>query len=566
MGSKPTRTLLVCLGGSAYPDAPDLRHEAFAGSSQHIRDMLVVGKAKIVDETDYLDLFDSGAWWPAQLIELREWVERERLRGGVAPASDLIIHYVGHGAFRDDAEYYLTINRTDARDPFETSLTLSSLYRVISRIALHMRVYILLDACFAAASLKDMQIDAASSAVAAKVRGIMDHEGQDAAASAGIAILCSSDKFSTSSARGRGGVTQFTDGLLTVVEEGDASAGQFLSFDAVAKLLRSKLRKHYGPNAVIPILHAPETKQGQISPHPLIPNRAISDAGVLLDGLDDVAKAKLEERVNVFVKDLTDTASDEMAFEKRVDAVRVVGEREERELLALCWRAEELRRRALNYRAGSAMEVARSKVLSRIDAANAVLEVPLRIRLPFGERATTEWWAAAMAAADAARKEGAQDLQMALDGLLMLNAEIETVRADLLVHRGRLIQMAHLALTLQARLTEVAGSLQRARADRLRTRAIAAAGERLHGLMAALGAAEQESDRLLTEKDADADLFRATRALLGRTLVQLSKGLGVDPASPPGPLAATLAGAASVRSRLAEWRDAIESLPTVFPS
>lgn len=523
----------------------------------------MVGKAKIVDETDCLNLFDSGAWWPAQLMELRGWVERERLRDGVAPPSDLIVHYVGHGAFRDDAEYYLTIDRTDARDPFETSLTLSSLYRVLSRIALNMRVYILLDACFAAAGLKDMQLGSASSAVAAKVLGIMEQEGQDSAAAAGIAILCSSDKFSTSSAGGRGGVTQFTDGLVTVVEEGDPTAGQFLSFDAVAKMLRAKLRSLYGPDAVIPILHAPETKYGQISPHPLIPNRAISDASVLLESLDDAAKAELNERTAAFLADLTEVMSDEIAFEKRVDAIRVVGDREERDLAALCWRAEELRKRASNYRRGDALEVARREFLCLIDAADASSQVPLRARLPYGARAAKDWWSAWVAAAEAARSGGADALARASEGLLMLNAEIDILRQDIVIKRGRLIQMVHVALALQAGLSALATTVSGPRAARLRTRAIPAISDRLHGLMGALGAAEQESDRLLSEKDADVDVYRASKVLLGRTLTRLGQRLGrVDP---PDSLAEMLATAARVRGELADWREAVDALPSVFP-
>jgi outer membrane murein-binding lipoprotein Lpp len=529
------RHLLISLGGSDYPDAPDLRHSAFQDSSLAVSHMLKAGKSRIVDDTDHLDLFGSGAWWPQQLVEIRNWVAQSRNGTGPGAPTDIILHYVGHGAFLADSnEYYLTINRTDRLNPFDTSLTLTSLYRVLSRVTSRLRVYILIDACFAAAALKDMMLESPAAAVSAKVKAIMEAQPIEVMLNGGLALLCSSDKFNTSSARGHSGLTQFTDGLLTVVENGDPNAGQHLSLGDISRLLRNSLRDRYGDEAVLPILHAPESERGGIGNVNLIPNRAISDARALLHGLDDDLKAELAKRVAAFLSELQTALPHELNFERHVDMLRGVGASEVRSGNEQRRMAEGLRAENTGHREGDAFASRAENLNAAIDRISGLGRIAELIPLRFvPTRLLVRWLRQVSTSTDTSLKVPISDIRVACDQLLIFSARLDTVRETIWKERQRSLQMVHTLLLFQAHLQDLllpGSALNQVSTTKLRSRALPQVEERLRELTATVAALEQESDRLLAEKDANFSAIKKAREGSDNVLqiVRLASGLARD--------------------------------------
>jgi hypothetical protein len=321
------RTLLVSLGGADYPHAENLRHAAFAPSSHAVAAIFGERGLNMVTPSDHLDLFNTPQSWPDQLIRIRNWIREAR---SVKPSpSDLIIHYVGHGSFTPNSdEYFLTINHTDSEEQGETSVGLHSLYKMLSRNAHNTRIILLIDACFAAAALRDLMSGDANVVLASKMRAIITPEREEAPVEQGIAVLCSSDKADFASAAGREGLTQFTDGLITVLESGDPQINDRLSIGRVAQLIKHTLASNYHGNAIFPVLHAPENKGRTLSSVPLFPNRARNHIEDLLGILPEDVRAKLQEPVTKFVTELADSAGDDLAFEKMCDQLRNMGRRE----------------------------------------------------------------------------------------------------------------------------------------------------------------------------------------------------------------------------------------------
>lgn len=271
-------TLLLSLGGAAYPNAARLRHDAFAASSRAIAAVLTTGNQPLVRHDDHLDLLDDPRSWPDQLMATREWL-RERLAADKRPETsarveNVLVHYVGHGMLKPNSEeHYLSINATDADDRSMTSASLAQLNEILTKNASRQRRIYLLDACFAAASLRDI-MGASGDALEEKVGAIIAPWPESGRGDRGVAALCSADRTSTASAGGERQLTQFTDGLLSVLETGDASIGEAISLRRTHQLLRKVLRGRYGDDAVKPILVAPDDGDGGIAAVPIFPNAA----------------------------------------------------------------------------------------------------------------------------------------------------------------------------------------------------------------------------------------------------------------------------------------------------
>lgn len=271
-------TLLLSLGGAAYPNAARLRHDAFAASSRAIVAILTTGHRPLVRHDNHLDLLDDPRSWPDQLMTMRQWL-RDKIAADKSPepgvrVDNVLVHYVGHGMLKPNSEeHYLSINATDADDRAMTSASLAQLNEILTKNAARQRRIYLLDACFAAASLRDI-MGAGRDALEEKVGAIIAPWPESGRGDRGVAALCSADRTSTASAGGERQLTQFTDGLLSVLETGDASLGEAFSLRQTHQLLRTVLRGRYGDDAVKPILVAPDDRDGGIAAVPIFPNVA----------------------------------------------------------------------------------------------------------------------------------------------------------------------------------------------------------------------------------------------------------------------------------------------------
>src|SRR4051812_3594768 len=148
------RVLLVMLGASEFPRQLDFSSPTFAKSHTVLRDWLLNElHGSMVAREDYLDLFDSLRSWPDQEAELADWLEG-RISTQPVPTG-LIVHYVGHGGFRDESrDYYLAIRTTRAENPFYSSIMVDSLWRTLRSGARRQRRFLIIDACFAAAAAR----------------------------------------------------------------------------------------------------------------------------------------------------------------------------------------------------------------------------------------------------------------------------------------------------------------------------------------------------------------------------------------------------------------------------
>lgn len=267
--------LLVLLGAAAFPHEPKLSSPAFAASNAALKAwMLDAAHGPAVRAADCLDLFDSAKSWNDQEGALLGWLA-ERLRTAPAP-TDLVIHYVGHGGFRDATrDYYLAIRATRPENRFYSSLMVDSLWRAVRGGARHLRRFLIIDACFAAAAARAL-MSPLEEVVKVKVHALQEEDGAgaEAAPDRGTAVLCSSSAEDASSLAGAGGVTQFTEGLLAALAAGSATAGERLTLAELRGLVRKALRARYGPEAVLPEVHAPDQRLGLPQEVPLFPNLA----------------------------------------------------------------------------------------------------------------------------------------------------------------------------------------------------------------------------------------------------------------------------------------------------
>lgn len=268
-------TLLISLGGAAYPSAPGLRHPSFAHSSRALARFLSQGEGCIIGDGDHFDLFDSHDAWARQLMAIRNWLKAKiegRKQAGRDAFSNVLVHYVGHGMFKpNSADHFLSINETDAEYRTPTSASLGELNDVLLGEASWQRRIYLIDACFAAASVRDL-MGAPEDAIEVNIGGIIGAWPSTEPGKRGVAALCSADRTATADAGGQRNLTQFTDGLLFVFENGDAQSGKELTLRRIHELLRGTLTGRYEDRAVHPVLVAPEDADGGIAAVPIFKN------------------------------------------------------------------------------------------------------------------------------------------------------------------------------------------------------------------------------------------------------------------------------------------------------
>ena len=210
-------------------------------------------------------------------MAIRNWLKAKiegRRQEGQDAFSNVLVHYVGHGMFKpNSADHFLSINETDADYRSPTSASLGELNDVLLGEAAGQRRIYLIDACFAAASVRDL-MGAPEDAIEVNIGGIIGAWPPTAPGKRGVAALCSADRSATADAGGQRDLTQFTDGLLSVFENGDPQSGKELTLRRVHELLRGALIGRYEDRAVHPVLIAPEDADGGIAAVPIFKNLA----------------------------------------------------------------------------------------------------------------------------------------------------------------------------------------------------------------------------------------------------------------------------------------------------
>lgn len=274
------RKLLLLLGAARYPWRSDLPLPAFRVAHAAFKAAMTEGRPPIVAPNDCLDLFDDDGAWVEQQARIAKWLDEKRREPGRPEA--LLLYYVGHGGIERGEQVYLTINSTNKIDPYFSSVPRDSLARLLRFSAGDYRKFLILDCCFAASIIKSLL-----SPIQDKMTVELNEVGKVVSKpdGGGLAALCASSSLAAANADGRDGLTQFTDGLLSVLRIGDRNHPGDLSFERVRALLEQQLHERYGPEAVAPSSYFSDDVHEPVHRLPLFPNPA-RPAGIVTPRTD----------------------------------------------------------------------------------------------------------------------------------------------------------------------------------------------------------------------------------------------------------------------------------------
>jgi hypothetical protein len=141
------------------------------------------------------------------------------------------------------------------------------LARTLSRIAPDARKFIIIDACFAGAAQPDFipQGPAAER---------MEEQTMAGFAESGTALLCAASAADVALAPVLGTYTMFSDALLHVMQRGSPNRGAYLSFDDMRSLATQFIRQKHRDDAVLPEVHVPDQRRGDLASIKFLPNPA----------------------------------------------------------------------------------------------------------------------------------------------------------------------------------------------------------------------------------------------------------------------------------------------------
>lgn len=266
----PETTLVIILGASQWPyDDTFQESAAFAKAAEELREYF--RSTFKLPETHLLWLFNTTK--NARGIDEAICSHIEKF---AHITRDIILYYVGHGQLTEDRTgLYLAIYDTHSHNPESSSLRLKDLARTLKTKARYVRRFYILDCCFSAAALADLQ---AATVIDSLLQTTFEERG---IAERGFAALCSSGKSEASVMLPDHENTFFTAALLRALLEGNAQPGAYLSLKNVYDLIEGNLLTLYKsyissyPKTGKP--PKPQIYMGDIATIPLFPNPGIQE-------------------------------------------------------------------------------------------------------------------------------------------------------------------------------------------------------------------------------------------------------------------------------------------------
>jgi Caspase domain len=266
----PESTLVVLLGASEFPKAPGFTPSpAFRGSADKLRDYLLSTDGFDLPSQNLLDLFNSDLPSPDLDERVSQFLEKrtDELQQAMTPVRDVLVYYVGHGAFSEDgSDYYLAIRDSRARNESFSSYQMKALAKTLNEQARERRKYLILDCCFSATAYASFQ-----SAPLEVARQQTLEEFPDK----GTALLCASGAKEPAKAPPGQPLTMFSGALIDVLTTGAPEESESFSLSQIGEMVQARLRKLYRDQAVRPQVLAPDQRQGDLSKLPLFPNAAL---------------------------------------------------------------------------------------------------------------------------------------------------------------------------------------------------------------------------------------------------------------------------------------------------
>ena len=260
----PSAMVAIILGASEWPRSRARWQgaAAFRNSAADFKSYLQDVDGLHLHDDAVLDLFDD----PRSADDIDDAIDRFLTQRRAAGAlDDVLLYFTGHGAFAEDRRYCLAIRATRVDALGQSGYRVASLARTINRNMRVGRRFVILDACFAAAAEADF---IAQSDVATR----LEEQAMSALADAGTALLCATSSTDVALAPRAGVHTMFSGALLQALREGSPSGGKRLSFDDLRNLVAQRIEQSYRDEAVIPEIHVPDQRRGDISRIALFPN------------------------------------------------------------------------------------------------------------------------------------------------------------------------------------------------------------------------------------------------------------------------------------------------------
>jgi hypothetical protein len=253
--AEKSKTGLIILGASEFPLSNNFQSSnAFLEAKTRIKKYFTDLDGLALDKTFILDLFNSDEGADPTDIAIGDFIGRLRQQN----VMDLFIYYVGHGSFSPgDRGFFFAIKKTRDDSLSVSSITLRSLAGKISRLAVDLRTYFIIDCCFSAQAGIGFMAD---------TNNIIGQQVLEEYPTKGVTLLCSSSKDLPSLIIEERNVTMFSESFEMALRKGDSSISQkFLSLKELHKLTHSYIKQLNPGKDIRPEIISPIQPTGDIA-------------------------------------------------------------------------------------------------------------------------------------------------------------------------------------------------------------------------------------------------------------------------------------------------------------
>jgi tetratricopeptide (TPR) repeat protein len=268
----PRRTLVVMLGASVHRDYPEFDNPRFLTSAEELRGYFLDPARFGLPAENLLWLFDSDAAPQDLNNEVQQFLRNAAARPPEVQPRDVIVAFIGHGFHEKERpqRYYLATARYRVNAP-DYSYRFQLLQSTVKDEMRFARKYYLLDACYSASAAGEM-MEMAGETVASRVLSEAQRQTVEDAADRGTAVLCAAARDEPALAPTADAHTMFTGALLAVLDGSDRD-GEVLSLHQLFGAVKGAIRTRFKDRAVMPELHVPDQKHGDVGELPLFPVR-----------------------------------------------------------------------------------------------------------------------------------------------------------------------------------------------------------------------------------------------------------------------------------------------------
>lgn len=265
----PQRTLALLLGASEWPRFGQrfASAQAFTNSAKAFSAYLRETSGLGLHSDNILNLFDDTAEVTSQYDCMADFLRMNftRLDATAGREICILMYYVGHGAFFGPENAYCLLVRS-TRPPIEadSSIKLSTMANLFRTLAPSSNRIVVLDSCFAGAAAATFQ-GSLEQATGAKTRSVIER---------GVAVMGAASARDPARLSPDTETTMFTESLLHVLHQGDASIDGPLTLRRTCDLVREVLMHRYRDDAPRPEVQSPDQRHGDLADMEFFPNPA----------------------------------------------------------------------------------------------------------------------------------------------------------------------------------------------------------------------------------------------------------------------------------------------------